>query len=115
MTNFAFTCPIGRLALEIRPGRRQIHDKIAANFDGWTAAVRQCLCDAADRFPDGTDFDQIAQFVLTVMEGGVMQARAHRSIIPFDNSVRQLRHHIDQLQTLPRKNKKQNRAPGETI
>jgi TetR/AcrR family transcriptional regulator, transcriptional repressor for nem operon len=115
MTNFAFTCPIGRLALEIDPGRRQIHNKIAANFDGWTDAVRQCLRDAAARFPDDTDFDRIAQFVLTVMEGGVMQARAHRSIAPFDNSVQQLRHHIDRLQTLPRKHKKTNRVPGETI
>ena len=115
MTNFAFTCPIGRLALEIDPGRRQIHNKIAANFDGWTDAVRQCLRDAAARFPDDTDFDRIAQFVLAVMEGGVMQARAHRSIVPFDNSVQQLRHHIDRLQTLPRKHKKTNRVPGETI
>jgi AcrR family transcriptional regulator len=115
MTNFAFTCPIGRLALEIDPGRRQIHNKIAANFDGWTAAVRQCLRDAEARFRDDTDFDQLAQFVLTVMEGGVMQARAHRSIVPFDNSVHQLRQHIDRLQTLPRKHKKTNRAPGETI
>lgn len=100
ITDFTFTCPIGRLALEIDPGRRKIHEKIAANFDGWTAAVRQCLRDAADRFPEDTNFDQLAQFVLTVMEGGVMQARAHRSILPFDNSVGQLRHHLDQLQKL---------------
>ena len=99
VTDFTFTCPIGRLALEIDPARRKIHEKIAANFDGWTAAVRQCLRDATDRFPDGTDFDQLAQFILTVMEGGVMQARAHRSIVPFDNSVAQLRRHLDQLQT----------------
>jgi TetR/AcrR family transcriptional repressor of nem operon len=98
MTNFTFTCPIGRLALEIDPSRRKIHSKIAANFEGWTAAVRQCLLDAAHRFPAGADFDQMAQFVLTVMEGGVMQARAHRSIVPFDSSVKQLRHHLDRCQ-----------------
>lgn len=103
MTNFSFSCPIGRLALEIDPARRKIHNKIAANFDGWTAAVHQCLQDATHRFPSGTDFDQLAQFVLTVMEGGVMQARAHRSIIPFDSSVEQLRHHLDHLQTLSNK------------
>ncbi len=98
VTHFTFTCPIGRLALEIDPARRKIHDKIAANFDGWTAAVRRCLDDAAHRFPARTDFTQLAQFILTVMEGGVMQSRAHRSIIPFDSSVAQLRHHLDQLQ-----------------
>jgi TetR/AcrR family transcriptional regulator, transcriptional repressor for nem operon len=99
-TDFTFTCPIGRLALEIDPSRREIHSKIAANFDGWTAAVRKCLEDASGRFPAGTNFAQLAQFVLTVMEGGVMQARAHRSIIPFDSSVMQLRQHFEQLQKL---------------
>src|SRR5712671_1738906 len=71
ITNFTFTCPIGRLALEIDPARKAIHNKIAANFDGWTAAVRGSFLDAAERFPSGTDFDQLAEFVLTVMEGGV--------------------------------------------
>lgn len=113
MTGFTFTCPIGRLALEIDPGRRTIHNKIAANFDGWTAAVRQCFRDAAHRFPTGVDFDQLAQFVLTVMEGGVMQARAHRSIAPFDDSVQQLHHHLDQLQKLAPKKSKSNKMSGE--
>jgi TetR/AcrR family transcriptional regulator, transcriptional repressor for nem operon len=112
-TNFSFTCPIGRLALEIDPGRRKIHSKIAANFDGWTAAVRQCLREAAHRFPAGTDFDQLAQFVLTVMEGGVMQARAHHSIVPFDRSVDQLRRHLDHLQTLTGKTSEPHQTQGE--
>ena len=110
LTNFTFTCPIGRLALEIDPGRRKIQEKIAANFAGWTAAVRQCLLDAASRFPPGTDFDQLAQFVLTVMEGGMMQARSHRSIAPFDSSVAQLRHHLDHLQSLAVARKKSTKG-----
>jgi TetR/AcrR family transcriptional repressor of nem operon len=113
ITGFTFTCPIGRLALEIDPGRREIHNKIAANFDGWTAAVRQCFRDAAHRFPAGTDFEQLAQFVLTVMEGGVMQARAHRSIVPFDSSVEQLRHHLKHLQVQTGKKMKSNKLSGE--
>jgi TetR/AcrR family transcriptional repressor of nem operon len=114
-TNFTFTCPIGRLALEIDPDRRKIHKKIAANFDGWTAAVRQCLAEAADRFPDGTDFDQLSQFVLAVMEGGVMQARAHRSIVPFDSSVEQLRHHLNHLQQFASKKTKSNKPSGDQL
>src|ERR1700756_183196 len=31
-TEFDYTCPIGRLALEIDPSRRDVHAKIAANF-----------------------------------------------------------------------------------
>lgn len=98
VTDFAFTCPIGRLALEIDPGKRRIHRKIAANFDGWTAAVRKFLTDAASRLPPSTDLDQLAQLVLTVMEGGVMQSRAQHDIRPFDSSVQQLRRYFDSLE-----------------
>jgi len=113
ITDFTFTCPIGRLALEIDPGRRKIHQKIAANFDGWTAVVRQWLQAAIHRFPPDTDLDQLAQFVLTVMEGGVMQARAHRSITPYDSSVEQLRRHIDHLQNRARNPTLPNSFSGE--
>jgi hypothetical protein len=40
-------------------------------------------------------------FVLTVMEGAVMQARAHRSLAPYDACVRQLRLHLDALAAAP--------------
>jgi len=113
ITDFTFTCPIGRLALEIDPARKKIHSKIAANFDGWIAAVRQFLGDAAHRFPADTDLDQLALFVLTVMEGGVMQARAHRSILPYDSSVAQLRHHFDHLQKIVRNKNKSHQIRGE--
>ncbi len=114
MTDFTFSCPIGRLALEIHPSRKKIHEKIAANFDAWTEAVRQCLQDAGDRFPSGTQFSHVAQFVLTVMEGGVMQARAHRSIAPFDSSVEQLRQYFKQLQDIASdQNKSRHKQRGE--
>src|ERR1700682_4485645 len=56
ITEFAFGCPIGRLALEIEPDRRVVHDKIAANFTGWSRAVEKLLAEAAaanDRLPRG--------------------------------------------------------------
>jgi hypothetical protein len=70
------------------------------NFNGWVTAVRKCLADAADGLPARTNLDQLAQLVLTVMEGGVMQARAHRDIGPFDASVEQLRHYFQSLQAM---------------
>jgi TetR/AcrR family transcriptional repressor of nem operon len=98
MTEFDFTCPIGRLALEIDPARTQVHAKIAANFRGWTEAVKRCLEDAGVRLPQGTDTEALAKFVLTVMEGGVMQSRSHKSIAPFDASVEQLRQYFRYLE-----------------
>ena len=39
----------------------------------------------------------LAEFVLTTMEGGVMQARTHRSLETFDACVKQLRNYFDHL------------------
>jgi TetR/AcrR family transcriptional repressor of nem operon len=89
-----YGCPIGRLALEIDPTSDASMTLIAKNFVGWTKAVEDLLRQERHRFPSHTDFQELAQFVLTVMEGGVMQARAHRSIEPFDAAVRQLRRYF---------------------
>ena len=92
-TEFAFGCPLGRLALEIEPDRRAVHDKIAANFTGWSRAVEQLLAEAkaAGRLPRDCDLRQLSRFVLTVMEGAVMQARSYQCIEPFDDCIDQLR------------------------
>ena len=100
-TGCTYGCPIGRLALEIPPEQTDVHRRLADNFDGWTSAVEACLSDARARFPDGTDLATLSTFVLTVMEGGVMQARAQRDIRPFDASVDHLRNYF-RLLTVPR-------------
>jgi TetR/AcrR family transcriptional repressor of nem operon len=90
-TGCTYGCPIGRLALEIPEEQFRVHKRLADNFDGWTAAVEKCLEDARERFPADTNLKTLSKFVLTVMEGGVMQSRAHRTIEPFDASVEHLR------------------------
>jgi TetR/AcrR family transcriptional regulator, transcriptional repressor for nem operon len=93
-TGCSYGCPLGRLALEIEAENLPAHGRIAANFAGWTGAVRRCLEDARDRLPRDCDRDGLATFVLTVMEGGVMQARTFRRMEPFDQSVAQLRNYF---------------------
>jgi TetR/AcrR family transcriptional repressor of nem operon len=97
-TGCSYGCPIGRLALEIDPENTPVHERIARNFTAWSNAVEACLRSAG--FPDP---EELAVFVLTVMEGGVMQARAYRSIEPFDACIRQLRTHLTLLQPAPRR------------
>jgi TetR/AcrR family transcriptional repressor of nem operon len=96
-TGCTYGCPIGRLALEIPEEQYRVHKRLADNFDGWTAAVEKCLEDARERLPEGTNLKTLAKFVLTVMEGGVMQARAHREVGPFDASVEHLRNYFGLL------------------
>lgn len=96
-TGFAGGCPIGNLALEVSDDLPRAREKIAKNFEGWRKWVRQCLDDAAGRLPGDLDRERLAVFVLTVMEGAVMQARAHRSLQPYDASVEQLRDYFNCL------------------
>lgn len=93
-TGCTYGCPIGRLALEIPEEQWKVHRRLADNFDGWTAAIESCLHEAKERFPRATDLATLSKFVLTVMEGGVMQSRAQRTIEPFDASVAHLREYF---------------------
>ena len=96
-TVFTGGCPIGNLALEVGDHLPPARQKIAENFQGWCGWVQKCLEEASERLPAEVNREQLAQFVLTVMEGGVMQARAHGSIAPFDASVAQLRDYFNRL------------------
>lgn len=95
--SFAMGCPIGNLALEIADGYADIRALIRDNFDNWARFVEGWLKDAGERLPEDLDRGRLAHFVLTVMEGGVMQARAAGSPAPFDESIAQLRVHFDLL------------------
>jgi TetR/AcrR family transcriptional repressor of nem operon len=99
MTDCSYGCPIGSLALELHEPDPPVRALLAANFEAWVAAIAECLETAADRLPQDLDRTALAQFVLSVMEGGVMQSRTHRSLESFDASVATLRHYFDALQT----------------
>lgn len=90
-------CPIGNLALEMSERSDAVREKLVLNFDHWRAAIRQCLSDAGERLPANVDRDKLATFALSIMEGGVMLARTHRSVGPFDDAVDSFRDYIDRL------------------
>jgi TetR/AcrR family transcriptional repressor of nem operon len=96
-TDCTYGCPIGSLALELHEPDPPVRQLMAANFTAWVEAVEAQLRLAADRFSTSTDFRGLAELVLNVMEGGVMQARTFRDIAPFDRAVAQLRAQFDAL------------------
>lgn len=102
-----YGCPIGSLALELHEADPAVRERLAQNFSAWVAAVQSCFEAAADRFPTGTDFRATAELVLTVMEGGVMQARTHQDVGYFDRAVQQLRSHLE-LMTRAQKREKES-------
>ena len=82
-------CPVGNLALEVSDTHPELRELLDRNFENWVEIIHRWLEEAGE-----TD----ARLILTVMEGGVMQARAAGSLVPFDQSVNQLRSYFSVLQ-----------------
>lgn len=97
MSDYRLGCPIGNLALEIAEPDPRIRDLLQVNFTNWIGAVEQCLDEAGDRLPPETDKRALAEFILTTMEGAIMQARTAQDIAVFDRNIGVLRAHIDML------------------
>jgi AcrR family transcriptional regulator len=80
-TGCTYGCPIGSVALEL-------HEP--------DPAVRELQ--AGPRLPADVDRTELAEFVLTTMEGAVMQARTFRDVASFDRSIAQLRAYFERLE-----------------
>ena len=108
-----YGCPIGSLALELHEPDPPVRERLAANFTAWTEAIHRCLKDAGARLPRELERRELATFVLTTMEGAVMQARTFRDVAYFDAAVRQLRAYFDRLlrEAAPRRSARAARKP----
>jgi len=96
-TDCCYGCPIGSLALELHEPDLAVRERLAANFSIWTEAIHECLTAAGARLPADCERGELAAFVLSTMEGAVMQARTYRALKPFDAAVRQLRAYFAHL------------------
>lgn len=98
VSDFMYGCPIGSLALELHEPDPRVRELLALNFANWVSGVEQCLVDAGERLPRDTDRRALAEFILTIMEGAIMQARTTQDIAPFDRNVAVLRSHLEVLE-----------------
>jgi TetR/AcrR family transcriptional regulator, transcriptional repressor for nem operon len=98
---FQMGCPIGNLALELSESNPRARQLLAENFENWKNAIRGCLEEAQSqgRLPEDSNANDLAHYVLTVMEGAVMLARTYRTIDTYDRAISLLRDHLDRLQT----------------
>ena len=101
-TECSYGCPIGSLALEIHEPDPEVRELLAANFVNWTDAVTRCLEQMGNRLPPDTDRRALAELILTVMEGAIMQARTFHDIGVFDRNVAMLAAHLDALERVAR-------------
>ena len=89
-------CPMGNMALEVSDSNARARVLVHDNFENWAGRVEAWLAEDP-RLPAALDRRRLARFVLTVMEGGLMQARAAGQLAPFDESVAVLRDYFDRL------------------
>lgn len=86
-SGFRRGCPVGDLALEVSGVSAEARAKVAEYFDRWCAGVQRWL---EEDGTTGADAARSARLLLSVVQGALMQARALRSLTPFDASVVQL-------------------------
>lgn len=96
-TDCLYSSPIGSLALEMRDPDPRVRELLAENFRVWTDAVHECLLQAGGRLPDDLDRRGLAEFVLTTLEGAVMQAHTFRDVAYFDRALQQLGNYVETL------------------
>jgi AcrR family transcriptional regulator len=97
MTHCRLGCPIGNLALELSDTHPHVREHCAKLFAMWSGWIECCLDAASDRLPSEVPRKRLSSFVLTVMEGGLMQARAHGELGPYDESVAALRDYMERV------------------
>jgi len=97
VNDFALGSPLGTLAAELSQSHPQVRKKLAAVFAAWTDRMQLVLEDTGDRLPPGNDRRALAEFMLSALEGAILQARAMRSLAPFDATVAELRRHLELL------------------
>ena len=89
-------CPMGNMALEVSDSNARARALVHDNFQNWTGRVEAWLAEDR-RLPAALDRRRLARFILTVMEGGLMQARAAGELTPFDEAVAVLRDYFERL------------------
>ena len=83
-------CPIATVALEVAASNDLVRQACAAVYTSWERAIAQRLI-AAGR-PDAST---VAARILTVLEGGLLLARVHRSRAPLSNARDIIRDMLD--------------------
>ncbi len=97
-SGFTFASPMGSLAAEVSENHPPVRARLAEIQTAWTGRIEQLLMDSKESFHRGVDHAALAGFVISVVEGAVLQARVARSLDPFDASLGELRNYLGLLE-----------------
>ncbi|MEQ8331401.1 MAG: TetR/AcrR family transcriptional regulator [Longimicrobiales bacterium] len=95
-TAFQLGCPVGGLAVEVSAEHADARERIDAIFRALLDALRECA--AGLGITGGVPSpDDVAALTMSIIEGGIVQARATASIEPFDRSIACLEDYLDRI------------------
>ncbi len=94
-------CPFGNMALELSDVHEGFRKRLQAIFQGLADFFQNLLKEAADELIDGVNLHEVSQFIVAGLEGGIMLAKVHKSIIPLHQCLRQLKQYLFALQRKP--------------
>ena len=96
--DFTLGSPLGSLAAELSASHPQVRRRLAELFSEWTDAMQALLEEMGSRLPDDLDRRALAGFILSTVEGAVLQSRVSQSLAPFDAAVTELDRHLALLE-----------------
>lgn len=86
-TDFRFGSPVGNLAGEVSHTHPELRGRLAELHRAWRKGLERLLLDASPPPAPGTNVEALSAYVLSVLEGAVLQARAAHSLEPFDDAL----------------------------
>lgn len=97
-TGFQLGCPVGGLAVELGSEHADARRRIDAIFRDLLEALRECAAGLRTA-GDAPSPDDVAALTMSVIEGGIVQARATADIAPFDRSIACLEDYLHSLRS----------------
>lgn len=91
--NFVGGCLFGNTALETSDTAQQFADVVKEVFAAWIDKVAQTIAQAqlAGQIRNDLPAEDLGELVVMTLEGGIMQARLHKSELPLKRSLETLR------------------------
>ena len=82
-------CPFGNLAIEMSGANENFREKLSAFFNSWERTIQECIEEGMGKGDFRSDLPpgEIAQLILSHLEGAIMMVKTHRSIEPLSTGV----------------------------
>ena len=90
-------CPFGNMALELSDMHDGFRRKLQEIFLALAEMFGRLLREASDELKPGTDLQEVSQLIVAGLEGGIMLSKVHKSILPMQQCVRQIKHYLRSL------------------